>query len=108
MNVRENFFGLSEEVISGLAEAFDSATEVDEVIIFGSRAKGNHSEGSDIDLAAKGRDVTLDTILDIKIKIEELGLLYRVDVLNYHGIRDQDVVDHIDRAGKVFWKRNGG
>ncbi|MEX2231624.1 MAG: nucleotidyltransferase domain-containing protein [Cyclobacteriaceae bacterium] len=107
MKIREDSFGLSEEVVYNLSMTFESVTGVNEVVIFGSRAKGNYSEGSDIDLAVKGSDITLDTILEIKIKIEDLGLLYKVDIQNYHTIRDKDVVDHIDRAGKLIWKRNG-
>jgi predicted nucleotidyltransferase len=106
MKVKE-LFGLSEEVITDLSEIFAAVPEVNEVIVFGSRAKGNYSEGSDIDLALKGDRITLDTILEIKSEVEALGLLYKVDVLNYHHIRDKEVVAHIDRAGKLFWKRNG-
>ena len=105
MKAHGHLFGLSDEVIADLAHAFDSVQNVDEVVIFGSRAKGNFSEGSDIDLAAKGGGITLDTILEIKDRIEQLDLLYQVDILDYRSIGDKEVVDHIDRVGKVLWRR---
>lgn len=105
MNLKTDSFGLDEEVIDAFAEIFESTTNVDEVIIFGSRAKGNYSEGSDIDLAVKGKAV-FDTVLTLMIEIEKLGLLYKVDIQNYHSITNQDLRDHIQRVGKTFWRRS--
>ena len=47
-------FGLSENIIERIQKTFEANAKVDAVIIFGSRAKGNYKEGSDIDLAVKG------------------------------------------------------
>ncbi|MCW0484384.1 nucleotidyltransferase domain-containing protein [Gaoshiqia sediminis] len=47
-------FGLSETTISLLCSVFENYPEIEEVIIYGSRAKGNYREGSDIDITLKG------------------------------------------------------
>lgn len=75
MNIKSTSkgFGLEESVIHSLSEIFEYTPKVDEVIIFGSRAKGNFSEGSDIDLAIKGKSVHLDTVLLLMDKVENLG-----------------------------------
>ncbi len=99
-------FGLDEEVVRSLARVFEYTPRVEEVIIFGSRAKGNFNEGSDIDLAIKGKTVQFDTVLSLMDKVDELGLLYKIDLQNYQAIADKDVLDHIRRVGKIFWKRN--
>ena len=62
-------FGLSDIVIDDLKGVFKQYPNIEEVRIFGSRAKGNYSEGSDIDLALIGEGLTFDTIMDINIKI---------------------------------------
>lgn len=98
-------FGFDKSVIQSLSQIFEHTQKVDEVIIFGSRAKGNFSEGSDIDLAIKGNAVQLDTVLSLMSKVENLGLLYKIDLQNYQTIADKDVLDHIQRVGKTFWKR---
>ena len=98
-------FGLDEEVVRSLGGVFEYTPKVDEVIIFGSRAKGNFSEGSDIDLAIKGKTVQFDTVLSLMDKVDKLGLLYKIDLQNYQTIADKDVLDHIHRVGKIFWKR---
>ena len=58
-------FGLSDTVIDDLKGIFKQYPNIEEVLIFGSRAKGNYLEGSDIDLALIGEGLTFDTIMDI-------------------------------------------
>ncbi len=105
MNIKTESFGLDKNVVHSLSEIFESTSEIEEVIIYGSRAKGNFLEGSDIDLTIKGRAVTFDTVLQLMDKTEDLGLLYKIDIQNHRAITDADVLEHIHRAGKVFWKR---
>jgi predicted nucleotidyltransferase len=97
--------GLGVEIFKGLNSIFSVTPEVEEVVVFGSRAKGNFSEGSDIDLAVKGKGITLSTILDLMVRIDMLGLLYKVDIQNYNRIANKELIDHINRVGKTVWKR---
>lgn len=99
-------FGLSDEVIRDIRGVFERHGNIDEVILFGSRAKGNYSEGSDIDLAAKGNGLTFNQLMDINIQIEDLGLLYKVDVVDYNKNIGTPIVSYIDRVGKVFYKKS--
>ena len=41
--------------------------EIDKASIFGSRAKGNYKNGSDIDIALYGKKITLDTVTSLII-----------------------------------------
>lgn len=98
-------YGLSDSVIEGLREVFRKHANIDEVILFGSRAKGNYSEGSDIDLAIKGDNISFNQLMDIHIQIEDLELLYKVDLVDYNKYAASPVAAHIDRIGKVFYKK---
>lgn len=98
-------FGLpanSEEMIRRCFAAF---TNINEVLIFGSRAMGNYKEGSDIDLAIKG--VVSDVELrKIKNQLEEeLPLPYFFDIVVYDEIVNPKIKKHIDEFGKVFYAR---
>ena len=44
-------YGLSDTVVADICSVFQRFPNIEEVLIFGSRAKGSYSEGSDIDLA---------------------------------------------------------
>ncbi|MCD7926563.1 MAG: nucleotidyltransferase domain-containing protein [Bacteroides sp.] len=99
-------YGLSDIVIADICSVFKKYPNIQKVLIFGSRAKGYYSEGSDIDLAVVGEDITFNQLMDINIQIEDLGLLYKVDVVDYKKNIGTPIGDHIDRVGLLFYKRN--
>ncbi len=96
-------FGLSDKVIGELHAVFGRHENVRKVLIFGSRAKGNYHEGSDIDLAAVGTDITRRQLFDICTEIENIGLLYHVDLLDYERHKHTAIGRHIDRVGQLFY-----
>ena len=97
-------FGLSETVIKELQDVFRRHANIEKVLIFGSRSKGNYRAGSDIDLAVIGKDVDYNQLLDIICEIEELDLLYSVDLLDYQKKKGTPIGDHIDRVGQIFYQ----
>ena len=98
-------FGLSNEVIKDISDVLKKHPNIDKVLIFGSRAKGTYSEGSDIDLAAVGENITFNQLMDINIQIEDLGLLYKVDVVAYNKNVGTPIGEHIDRVGLLFYEK---
>lgn len=98
-------FGLSDTVIQELQQVFSLHPNIEKVLIFGSRAKGNYHEGSDIDLAVIGNHITSDQLDTILLQIEDLELLYSVDILSYQDQTGTPIGEHIDRVGQVFYKR---
>lgn len=99
-----NPFGISQKSYLLILPVFTKYAEIDEVILFGSRAKGNYRNTSDIDLAIKGEGCTDMLALEIEAYInEELPVPYYVDVINYNGVHNQDLKEHINRVGKTFY-----
>jgi uncharacterized protein len=72
-------------------------------VLFGSRAKGTHRNGSDIDLALFGSgssDLDHDLILEISAVLNEETLLpYHFDLLDYDRLESPVLREHIDRVG---------
>lgn len=100
-----NRFGISEKSFALLLETFAKYPQVEEVIIFGSRAKGNYKKGSDIDLAIKGEKCSASLALTLQSYInEELPIPYMVDIVDYNSLNHQELKEHIDRVGIVFYK----
>ena len=73
-------FGLSDTVIKELQDVFRRYANIEKVLIFGSRSKGNYRAGSDIDLAVIGKDIDYNLLLSILCEIDDLELLYSVDL----------------------------
>ena len=80
-------FGLSDTVITELQDVFRRHANIEKVLIFGSRSKGNYRAGSDIDLAVVGKDIDYNLLLTIQCEIDDLEMLYS-----------------IDRVGQVFYE----
>lgn len=93
-------FGLSQNHIDQICDKIAMFQEIEEVIIFGSRAMGNYKKGSDIDLALKGKAVTASTVNKLKLELsEKTNLPYFFDVIGYEKIKNQELINHINNFG---------
>lgn len=93
--------GLTEADMNHIRAAIKQFPEIEDAVIFGSRAKGTHKKASDVDLAIKGHAVTPETIQRLSFLLnEELPLPYFFDVIHYESLENQLLVEHIDRVGK--------
>ncbi len=98
-------FGLSQRDVDLIRQTLSKLSEVQKAIVFGSRAKGNAEPGADIDIALKGESVTEKTVLTLVTAQEELPLPYFYDIVAYHNIQNQDLIEHIDRVEGVLYER---
>ncbi len=98
-------FGLKIEVIEQIQAVLRKYKQVEKAIVYGSRAKGNFRNGSDIDLTLVGKDLTLEIQYKIMEDLEELFLPYIIDLSIFHQISNPDLVEHIERVGIVFFER---
>ncbi|SFH81603.1 Predicted nucleotidyltransferase [Tindallia magadiensis] len=98
--------GLSEKTVEEIKGIFREHAEIDQAILYGSRAKGSYDAGSDIDIALVGNSLSLKDLLQIRIEIESLNLPYTVDLVLYHNIQSQDLIDHMNRVGRVIYDRD--
>ena len=78
-------FGLSDTVIKELQDVFRRHTNIEN------------------DLAVIGKDIDYNLLLSILCEIDDLDLLYTVDLLDYQKKKGTPIGDHIDRVGQVFY-----
>ena len=72
--------------------------EVTTALLLGSRAKGTHTERSDVDLVVTGRVTPLQAEA-IAAELDELPLPYRFEVQSLGHIHHRSLLDHIARVG---------
>jgi predicted nucleotidyltransferase len=96
-----NEYGLNERDSQVIFEIFNKYSEVKDVILFGSRAKGNFHSGSDIDFAVRGR-VSAKIMRQIKSDFEDSSLPYNVDIVDMESLKNNALKEHINRVGKNF------
>ena len=84
---------------------FRACPQVERVILYGSRAKGNYRVGSDIDLTVEGEGLSLAQLLAMESQIDELLLPWMVDLSLKDRIDNPALLDHIARVGLPFYER---
>jgi uncharacterized protein len=96
--------GVDSSLAKKILEVIGSVSEVQEAVLFGSRAKGNFREGSDIDIALKGQALNASHCDGILRAYEDLYLPWKLDLVLYASIDEPALREHIDRVGKVLLK----
>jgi len=98
-------YGLKQQILDQLNDVFSEINEIDEVILYGSRAKGNHKNSSDIDITLKGQNLSLTILNKLSSNIDDLLLPYTFDISIYHHLKNEELIKHIERAGKTLYKK---
>jgi len=99
-------YGLKQQDIDLINGVFSSFSEVETVILYGSRAKGTFKLSSDIDFVLKGEKLNVTILNKISWLLDDLLLPYTIDISIFHQLDNQDLINHIERVGIVFSKKN--
>ena len=99
--------GLKAEVVQRMAAVLAAFPEVEQAILYGSRAKGNYRPGSDIDLTLKlSAEPEKNLLHRVMSGLEDLDLPYSIDLSIWSYLDSADLRDHIERVGVEFYSRN--
>jgi len=100
-------FGLKETTIQQICGVLAKYPPVEKAVLYGSRAKGNYKNGSDIDLTLYGgADLTLNVLYRLSDDLDDLLLPYTIDLSIFSQISDPDVLEHIQRVGVTFYEKS--
>lgn len=101
----QNEYGLIDRDMTTIHHIFKKYPMIRLVHIFGSRAKGNFNVGSDVDLAIMSGMIDILSLSRLKSDFEESSLPYKVDLVYVPTLSHPDLIDHINRVGKLFYKQ---
>jgi uncharacterized protein len=100
--------GLLQRDIDEIISAFRQFPEIDQAVLFGSRAKGSYKTGSDVDIAIKGKSIDHSCVAKLSFFLnEESSLPYFFDIVHYEQITERELTEHIDRVGMLIYERGG-
>lgn len=97
--------GLPRSVVEKICAVFARYPAIERVDLYGSRAKGSQHTGSDIDLSVVGENMTDAQMLALETELDDLLLPYTIDICRFEAIRNPDLIDHINRVGKLFFQQ---
>lgn len=98
-------FGLDERTIRAISAVLARHPAVENAVLHGSRAKGVHKPGSDIDLALFGQGLTQHELDRLLVEIDDLDQPYMVDLSIFDKLTHAELRDNIERVGVVFYQR---
>lgn len=96
-------YGLSRDVFIKMLDVFkEYSHSIKEVILFGSRARGDYKPTSDVDLAIKFRSDS-GYIYKIKDRLENENVIYTFDIIDYAKIGNERLKSCIESEGEVIF-----
>lgn len=98
-------YGLGNEVLRDITDVFAKSLKVERALLFGSRAKGNYKPGSDLDIAIEAGNFSYGDLIRLGADLDDLDLLYTIDLLYIPFIEDPALLDHIRRVGIPIYTR---
>ena len=97
--------GLSSDTVAAIHRVLRLHPAVEKAVLYGSRAMGNYKPGSDIDLTLFGDALNTQELMNLDDELDDLLLPYRIDLSLYAKINHDDLLNHIQRVGQVFYQR---
>lgn len=97
-------FGLPDKTLATIRHILAECPAVEKAILYGSRAKGNHRPGSDIDLTLIGDRLDLNILGELSTRLDESPIPYQVDLSLWSRIDNAKLREHIERVGVVFYQ----
>ena len=98
-------FGLDEDLLAKIVAVLEESGHVDRVVIYGSRARGSFKNYSDIDIAVHAPDMTHDEFLLLCSAIDDLPIIFRIDVVHADRLADPKLMAKIHRDGVSIFDR---
>ena len=98
-------YGVSEKIWQQIIQACMRFPDVQRIILYGSRARGDDKPGSDIDLSLYGAGLTSALCATIAEALDDLLLPYSIDLSVFAELKHPELEAHIQRVGVVFFER---
>ncbi len=96
-------FGLPDQVIQAIKKELQKRKNVTRAVIFGSRARGDCRDNSDIDLAVYCEG---ELPPELWLDLDEAAGIYKIDVIDMNGPLDEKLRQRIEEQGIEIYRRS--
>jgi len=79
-------YGLDDRVINRLKDFFAKYDFIDDVVIFGSRGRGDYSRSSDIDISIFSKTMSNQEFSRLKFQLDGLHILQKIDIIHFEKV----------------------
>ena len=99
-------YGLTDKSYNELLKILASIPEIEEALIYGSRARGDFWRASDVDLSIKGKNFSRHTLACQNDKLYNSHIPQFFDTHMYASIKNPKFKANVDREGKVIYQNH--
>ncbi|MEJ6949641.1 nucleotidyltransferase domain-containing protein [Natronospora cellulosivora (SeqCode)] len=100
-----NKFGISEDIFRKIVGTIEKFPSIEQVYVFGSRARGDFSKGSDLDLALSGENITSKEVNLLQDALDNLNTIISIDIVNIDEIEKEKLSNNIKKEGVLIYDR---
>lgn len=97
----------NDKILSMLTQIFQRYPAIERAALFGSRARGDHREQSDYDVAIYGKLPSSDQAALRIFCAEDLPTLHKIDLIFMSEQDGTAIADSIKREGIIFYDKAG-
>lgn len=95
---------IEEKLRLELESIFKKYKEIEQVILFGSRARQDNKYNSYIDLCLFGEKITHLIQAKVTMDIEEVNTPLSFDILNFNELTKEKLIENIKNEGIIIYK----
>jgi uncharacterized protein len=78
--------------------------KIDKLVLFGSRARGDHSPVSDYDIAIYAKNLSVLDRANFRADIDEIETLKKIDIAFVYDSATDDLMKNIKRDGVILYE----
>jgi uncharacterized protein len=78
--------------------------KIDKLVLFGSRARGDHSPVSDYDIAIYAKNLSVLDRANFRADIDEIETLKKIDIVFVYDSATDDLMKNIKRDGVILYE----
>ncbi|MFD2759922.1 nucleotidyltransferase family protein [Lentibacillus juripiscarius] len=96
---------ISERFVNELVNYCSSNHGISQVILFGSRARGDFHPNSDIDLAIRTKNTSHSEQNIMEDRIQEMSTHLKLDIVFMNRLTKKDLISNINQEGVIIYEK---
>lgn len=94
--------GISDQILQSIIQTCMVFPSVKRVILYGSRARGDYRNGSDIDIAIDAPEMSDIEFSRLWNSLDDLPIIYTMDIVHLQSLKNEALLDAIRQEGHVI------
>lgn len=99
-------YGLTEIEWKKITDVFARYDEIEQAILYGSRAKGCYKPFSDVDITLAGSLLTHSSLNRLAWELDDLLLPYQFDLSIFQRLTNPELIESILRTGITVYRKS--